>query len=83
MKKILCFIAISGCDLLPGPLSENDIEKYIAAYNNIAKASPILEKQKKESNSSLVLTCSACYDTLNDAVVNAGYKDLKGSSFDD
>jgi len=80
MKKILAFFAIiliSGCDFLPGPLTDEDIEKYVAAYENIAEVSPILEKQKKDSNSSSVLTCTECYSTLNDAVVKAGYKDLK------
>lgn len=80
MKVILSFILIqfiSGCDFLPKPLTDQDIEKYIAAYENIAEASPSLEKQKRDSNSSTVLTCAECYNTLNDAVVKAGYKDLK------
>lgn len=80
MKKILSFVAIlfiSGCDFLPKPLTDKDIEKYITAYENIAEVSPTLEKQKQNSNSSTVLTCTECYKTLNDAVVKAGYDDLK------
>lgn len=80
MKKILSLIAlllISGCDFLPKPLTDKDMEKYIAAYDNIAEVSPILEKQKKESSATSVFTCKECYTTLQTAVTQAGYADLQ------
>lgn len=80
MKKLLSCIfllILSGCDFLPKPLTDKDIEQYIKAYQNIAEVSPILEKQKKESGSVTIFTCKECYSTLNDAVVKAGYDDLQ------
>jgi hypothetical protein len=80
IRKTLSLIAlllISGCDFLPKPLTDKDIEKYIAAYNNIAEASPILEKQKEESRATSVFTCKECYTTLHTPVTQAGYADLQ------
>jgi hypothetical protein len=80
IRKFLLFISIliiSGCNFLPKPLTDKDMEKYIAAYNNIAEVSPILEKQKKESRATSVFTCKECYTTLHTAVTQAGYADLQ------
>jgi hypothetical protein len=76
---LLVFVTalLSACKLLTKPLSDADISQYIQTYNNIAAVSPTLEKQKSDSKSTTILTCTACHDTLRDAVTKAGYADIK------
>lgn len=59
------------------PLSEQDIQQYIQAYENFAEISPKLEEERKRSNSISIFTCKECRSLLLQAVQDAGYSDLK------
>jgi len=76
-KRILpasLFLLLSFC-IKPTALNDDDIRRYIQAYENIALASPELERMRIEQKCITVLACLPCYPMLEQAVVKAGYAD--------
>lgn len=77
LALLLMLSLVSACGFFSKTLTDQEVEQYIKAYQNIAEASPKLSKQKESSHSTTLLTCLPCHDTLRDAVVKAGYADVK------
>lgn len=72
----LILLLLSFC-IKPTALNDDDVRRYIQAYENIALASPELERMRVEHECITVLTCPPCYPILDRAVVKAGYTDWK------
>lgn len=70
----LAILLLSACNPFNSlQLQQDDIDRYITAYRNIAAVSPQLKKQRKVENAVSVLTCEECRDILRNAVRKAGY----------
>ncbi len=70
-------VLLLSCSFVPDALTDEEVEQYVRAYKNIALVSSRLEEVKKESGSLTILTCADCLEILDQAVRDAGYKDLK------
>lgn len=81
MKKLtLLFwlpLLLAACSAFSTALSDDDVARYIKAYNNIAAASPELAKLKDQDKAISLLTCGPCFARLEQEVKEAGYKDMK------
>ncbi len=81
MKKLLLLLCLplllAACSAFSSALTDEDVARYIKAYDNIAAASPELDKLKSQNNAISVLTCGPCLARLEQAVQQAGYKDMK------
>jgi hypothetical protein len=81
MKKLLILLCLplllAACSAFTSALTDEDVARYIKAYDNIAAAAPELDKLKSENNAISLLTCGPCLARLEQAVQQAGYKDMK------
>ena len=81
MKKLLLLICLplllAACGAFSSALTDNDVARYIKAYDNFAAAAPELDKLKREDQAMSLLTCAPCLARLEKAVQDAGYKDMK------
>ena len=81
MKKLILLfclpLLLAACSVLTSALTDEDVARYVKAYNNIAAASPELAKLKRENNAISLLTCGPCLARLEKAVQGAGYDDMK------
>jgi hypothetical protein len=81
MKKLLLLLCLplllAACSAFSSALTDEDVARYIKAYDNIAAAAPELDKLKSQNNAISLLTCGPCLARLEQAVQQAGYKDMK------
>jgi hypothetical protein len=81
MKKLLLVLCLplllAACSAFTSALTDEDVARYIKAYDNIAAAAPELDKLKSENSAISLLTCGPCLARLEQAVQQAGYKDMK------
>jgi hypothetical protein len=81
MKKLLLVLflplLLAACSAFTSALTDEDVARYIKAYDNIAAAAPELDKLQSENNAISLLTCGPCLARLEQAVQQAGYKDMK------
>ena len=74
VSSLLC---LGACDSNPLALTEEDVERYIRAYENIAKVSGELEQARIDSKSLTIFDCEECRSIWRRAVQDAGYSNLK------
>ncbi|MBA53936.1 MAG: hypothetical protein CMK89_05725 [Pseudomonadales bacterium] len=74
VSSLLC---LGACDTNPLALTEEDVERYIRAYENIAEVSGELEQARIDSKSLTIFDCEECRSIWRRAVQDAGYSDLK------
>jgi hypothetical protein len=81
MRKLLLLLCLplllAACGAFSSALTDDDVARYIKAYDNIAAAAPELDKLKSQDNAISLLTCGPCLARLEQAVQQAGYKDIK------
>jgi hypothetical protein len=81
MKKLLVLLCLplllAACSAFSSALTDEDVARYIKAYDNIAAAAPELDKLKSENNAISMLTCGPCLARLEQAIRQAGYQDMK------
>lgn len=81
MKNLLLLFCLSlllaACGAFSSALTDDDVARYIKAYDNFAAAAPELDKLKREDQAMSLLTCAPCLARLEKAVQDAGYKDMK------
>lgn len=74
VSSLLC---LGACDSNPLALTEEDVERYIRAYENIANVSGELEQARINSQSFTIFDCEECRSIWRRAVQDAGYSNLK------
>lgn len=81
MKKrnfvFLFVVMIVSCNYLIDSLTEEDIAQYVKAYDNLAKVSPLIDKELINSQSESIFTCKECRNLMSKAVTDAGYSSFK------
>lgn len=78
-RKLLfvVFVLLMSCGYIPSSLTEEDVDQYIEAYQNLAEVSPNLATLQAKTGSISIFTCSACKEVMENAVVDAGYSSLE------
>jgi len=75
---MLCLpLLLAACGAFTSALNDDDVARYIKAYEQFAVAAPELEKLQRDSQAASLLTCGPCLARLEKAVQVAGYKDMK------
>lgn len=79
LKRVLpaLFLLLLSFCIKPTALNDDDVRRYIQAYEDIALVSPDLERMRIEQKCITVMTCPPCYPILDRAVVKGGYADWK------
>jgi len=73
---ILLMALTAACEKPVEPLTEQDVIRYIHAYNNIRAISPELLSERVKSDAISVLTCARCESLMRKAAQDAGFPEL-------